>query len=115
MVLTWILIGFVAGCAASAIINWWNEIVEWTENVFKRISEKVSKAWAYLSKKGNELKVFIMELFSNGDTKITEGPKTVIIKTKEQLVELADKGCIPHEAVDMLWTGKPFTITINSK
>lgn len=113
MLVTWILGGIILGAAVSAIIAWWNDIVNWVENVFERISSAVKKAWSYLAIKAGELKAFVMKIFSNGDTVIERGPKTIRITSREQLVELADAGRIPRSAVDLLWHGEEFTITLN--
>ena len=113
MIVTWILGGLILGGVLSAILAWWNEIVEWVEDAFRCISSAVRTAWSYLTIKAGELKAFIMEIFSNGDTSIKTAPTKIRITSREQLVELAKAGRIPMEAVDMLWHGEPFTITLN--
>lgn len=113
MIVTWILGGLIfGGGVLTAILTWWNEIVEWVEDAFRYISSAVRTAWSYLTIKAGELKAFIMKRFYNGDTIIETAPKTIRITSREQLVELANAGRIPMEAVDMLWHGKPFTITL---
>lgn len=112
MLVTWILGGLILTSVATAIIAWWNEIVEWVEGVFDRLSSAVRTAWSYLTIKAGELKAFIMKIFSNGDTEIQTGPTKIHITSRDQLVELANAGRIPMEAVDMLWHGEPFTITL---
>ena len=112
MIVTWILGGLIVGGILSAILKWWNEIVEWVENVFDNISSLVKTAWSYLTIKAGDLVAYIMEIFSNGDIEIKKGPREIRITSREQLVELAKEGRIPMEGVDKLWKGEPFTITI---
>ena len=112
MIVTWILGGLILGAITSAIIEWWNEIVEWVEDVFDQISAAVQTAWSYLTIKAGELKAFVMKIFSNGDTVVETAPKTIRITSRDQLVELANEGRIPMDAVDLLWHGEPFTITL---
>lgn len=112
MLVSWILGGIILGVVTSAILGWWNEIVEWVEDAFRYISSAVRTAWSYLTIKAGELKAFIMKIFSDGDAEIVTAPPTIRINSREQLVELANAGRIPMEAVDMLWHGKPFTITL---
>ena len=112
MIVTWILGGLILGGVVSAILSWWNEIVKWVEDAFRYISSAVRAAWSYLTIKAGELKAFIMKIFSNGDTEIETVPTTIRITSREQLVELANAGRIPMDAVDMLWHGEPFTITL---
>ncbi len=114
MLVTWILGGLILAGTLSAILAWWNEIVEWVEEEFRKISKFVRKAWSYLTIKAGQLKAFIMTIFSNGDTQVESAPTTITITSREQLVELAKAGRIPMEAVDILWHGKPFTITIKN-
>ena len=112
MIVTWILGGLIFGGVLTAILRWWNEIVEWVEDVFRNISSAVRTAWSYLTIKAGELRVYILEKFFNGGAVIKEGRK-IHITSREQLVELANAGRIPMAAVDMLWHGEPFTITIH--
>lgn len=112
MLVSWILGGIILGVVTSAILGWWNEIVEWVEDAFRYISSAVRTAWSYLTIKAGELKAFIMKIFPDGDTEIVPAPSTIRINSREQLVELANAGRIPMEGVDMLWHGKPFTITL---
>lgn len=112
MIVTWILGGIILSGVLTAILTWWNEIVEWVEDAFRYISSAVRTAWSYLTIVAGELKAFIMNILSNGDIEIKTAPQTFRITSREQLVELANAGRIPMEAVDMLWHGQPFTITL---
>lgn len=112
MIVTWILGGLILTGVLTAILKWWNEIVEWIEDAFRYVSSAVRTAWSYLTIMAGELKAFIMKIFFNGDTEIETVPQTIRITSREQLVELANAGRIPMEAVDMLWHGEPFTITL---
>lgn len=113
MLVSWILGGMILGAVAlSAILRWWNEIVEWVEDTFAKFSSAVTKAWSYITIKAGELIAYIMKIFGS-DVEIEQGQK-ILIESRDQLVELAREGRIPWESIDILWKGKPFTITVKN-
>lgn len=98
----WLIGGFILGTLFAAFFE---EIMEWAQEVFNRISSLVRKAWVYIKRVPGAVKRMVRYI---KDGRMVEETTTVTTELSyEDLKQMLEDGCITQKEFDELVANMP--------